>query len=350
MPAHPPSTDNGFVLAPPDGLYTPAQLYEGFDPGEPTSLARTVDFRTYLATRTQGQRVATSPGVAAARALHDSAITQALAARVRDTKPVAIMGGHLEPRGSVFYNLVATIAWSLSRSGYLILTGGGPGAMEAAHLGARFAGRCAEELTAGLTRIARDEATRVFPFANEDEIIVGGGFEPSAMVRLHAWIAPAMEIAAETAHAPGRSIGIPTWLYGHEPSTPLATELAKYFENSIREDGLLALAVNGVVFAPGGAGTLQEIFQDAAQNFYVPNNEGPSPMVFLDVDGFWTQQYPVASVLQKLFGVDYDAIVQMVATADDAVAAIDSRAKAIAQWSDRAMDRKLTKRRSAAAR
>ena len=30
-------------------------------------------------------------------------------------------------------------------------------------------------------------------------------------------------------------LGIPTWLYGHEPTTPFARVIAKYFQNSIRE-------------------------------------------------------------------------------------------------------------------
>jgi predicted Rossmann-fold nucleotide-binding protein len=47
---------------------------------------------------------------------------------------------------------------------------------------------------------------------------------------------------------------------------------------------MLAVATAGIVFAPGGAGTMQEIFQDAAQNAY--RTFGRSPMAFLD-----TQHY-----------------------------------------------------------
>jgi hypothetical protein len=55
--------------------------------------------------------------------------------------------------------------------------------------------------------------------------------------------------------------------------------VAKYFANSIREDGLVTLAVSGIVYAPGRAGTTQELFQDAAQNAY--GIRGRSPMVLL---------------------------------------------------------------------
>jgi MinD-like ATPase involved in chromosome partitioning or flagellar assembly len=42
------------------------------------------------------------------------------------------MGGHAQPRGSVVYRLAATLGWRLARAGKLVLTGGGPGVMEAA--------------------------------------------------------------------------------------------------------------------------------------------------------------------------------------------------------------------------
>ncbi len=81
--------------------------------------------------------------------------------------------------------------------------------------------------------------------------------------------------------APGaESLAIPTWTNEDEPISQFASHIAKYFSNSIREDGLLAVATGGIVFAPGGAGTMQEIFQDAAQNAY--KVFGRSPMVFLD--------------------------------------------------------------------
>lgn len=77
------------------------------------------------------------------------------------------------------------------------------------------------------------------------------------------------------------SVAIPTWFYGHEPSNAFSTWIAKYFSNSLREDGLLAIATYGVVFAPGSAGTMQEVFQDATQNHY-GTFDHISPMVFLN--------------------------------------------------------------------
>jgi hypothetical protein len=94
------------------------------------------------------------------------------------------------------------------------------------------------------------------------------------------------------------SLAVPTWFYGHEPSNLFSTHVAKYFANSIREDGLLAIATYGVVYAPGSAGTIQEVFMDAAQNHY--ETFGPaSPMVFLD-ETYWTETKPVFPLMKTL--------------------------------------------------
>jgi predicted Rossmann-fold nucleotide-binding protein len=93
------------------------------------------------------------------------------------------------------------------------------------------------------------------------------------------YMAAQMEIRER--FAPGaESLAIPTWVNAGEPISQFASHIAKYFSNSIREDGLLAVATAGIVFAPGGAGTMQEIFQDAAQN--ADRIFGRSPMAFLD--------------------------------------------------------------------
>lgn len=55
---------------------------------------------------------------------------------------MAIMGGHAMSRGDYVYpGQVAEMARSLARSGFLVVSGGGPGAMEATHLGEVGPGR-----------------------------------------------------------------------------------------------------------------------------------------------------------------------------------------------------------------
>jgi predicted Rossmann-fold nucleotide-binding protein len=102
-------------------------------------------------------------------------------------------------------------------------------------------------------------------------------------------------------------LAVPTWHYGHEPPTPFASHLAKYYQNSLREDGLLALAKYGIVYVEGKAGTLQEIFQDAAQNYY-KSFDWFSPMVLFG-RAYWTDVLPIVETLKKLFANDFDRYV-----------------------------------------
>jgi predicted Rossmann-fold nucleotide-binding protein len=258
-----------------------------------------------------------------------------------NARSVGILGGHGEVRGGTNYEAVARIAYALSEQGFTILSGGGPGAMEAAHLGARYAPLGDAAFEAALKKISSDPKLVRFPFPHSTDLVRDGAFVPTAMAELHAWIKPAMELAQESEAGAGVSVGIPTWLYGHEPATPFATEHAKYFENSIREEGLLTLAIYGAIYAPGSSGTLQEIFEDANQNFYGPPDEGMSPMVFLDIDDYWTKQLPVIDVLRSLFGTRFDEVIQIVKTSDAAVAVIEERSAEVAKWAATAVDRKL---------
>jgi predicted Rossmann-fold nucleotide-binding protein len=312
------------VLAPPPAaLYTATELYDGWDADDPQSAARTLDFRVYRAARANGLRVPASLEVAHQRADHDTTVSWLLNEQLAGERVVAIMGGHSLSRNEPAYRLVADLAHRLAASGVLVLTGGGPGAMEAAHLGARLAGAgCPVTLADGLASMGTDG----FPFHSADELFgPDGEVLPDQVARLHRWQAPAFALAAATAAHAGRSIGVPTWLYGHEPPTPLATQHAKYFENSIREDGLLTVATGGVVFAPGRAGTLQEVFQDAAQNYYARGQERFNPMVFLDLDEFWTVEFNVRTVLERLLDDTQETNLHWVTTADAAVAALGSR-------------------------
>ena len=112
------------------------------------------------------------------------------------------------------------------------------------------------------------------------------------------WLETAMQVRQRWPQQDYQSLGIPTWLYGHEPSTPLATHIAKYFDNSIREDGILTIAKGGIIYTPGSAGTLQEIFQEAVQNHYLSFGYA-SPMCFLGKK-YWTEDVPVWPLIMDL--------------------------------------------------
>jgi predicted Rossmann-fold nucleotide-binding protein len=77
-----------------------------------------------------------------------------------------------------------------------------------------------------------------------------------------------------------------------------ATHIAKYFANATREAVLLQKCSGGIIFLPGAAGTVQEIFQDACENFY-GSAESISPMVLVGVE-YWTKTLPAYPLLLEL--------------------------------------------------
>ena len=241
----------------PERLYTRDDLMEGWHPGADHSA--TLDGRIYRHVKAHGGR---APDMAEglAQRTHDFFIDSALADFLAaNTRPViGIMGGSRTMASDPSYRRVVALAASFTQRGYLVVGGGGLGIMEAANLGAYLA-RCSGD--------ERDEAVQALadtPGYAADE---AGYLEVAVGIRER--FAPGAE-----------SLAIPTWMNEGEPISQFASHIAKYFSNSIREDGLLAVATAGIVFAPGGAGTMQEIFQDAAQN--ADRIFGRSPMAFLD--------------------------------------------------------------------
>jgi predicted Rossmann-fold nucleotide-binding protein len=118
------------------------------------------------------------------------------------------------------------------------------------------------------------------------------------------------------------SLGVPTWFYGHEPPNFFATHIAKYFANAIREAILLELCNGGIVFLPGSGGTVQEIFQDACENYYgTPGTI--MPMVLVGKE-HWLRRYPAWPLLQSLAaGRQMESRIFMVDTVEEALAVLD---------------------------
>ncbi len=280
-----------------ESLYSPEELVAGFDPARPESYAETTDFRIYRNYVMAGRAAPNGYFPAMMQALHDNSITQATHEYLLSSsaKAVGIMGGHDLDRDTPAYRKVAHLAYALAREGFTLLSGGGPGAMEATHLGALLQYESPADLDQALAELA---ARPKLPDGLKNVIDEAGILNPVLVAEAHAWMLPAWRILRRTARK-GESVAIPTWLYGHEPTSPLATHIAKYFQNSIREDGLLAVATHGVIYAEGRAGTLQEIFQDANQNYYRLFGNF-SPMTFYGGD-YWTKTIPAVPVLQALF-------------------------------------------------
>ena len=239
-------------------LYTREELMEGWTKEED----RSVDKEIFDHFVKHGKK---DPDIveALAERLHDHAIddglTDLLEGRIEKDgrkRVVAVMGGHGTGRDDESFKKVAHLTRRLTKEGYFIASGGGPGIMEAANLGAYLADLTKEELDTVLKSL-----------------------EASPKYDSKGYVEAAQKVIDQypTGYS---SLAVPTWFYGHEPTNLFSAHVAKYFSNSIREDGLLAIARHGIVFASGSGGTTQEIFQDACQNHYATFGE-ISPMVFL---------------------------------------------------------------------
>jgi predicted Rossmann-fold nucleotide-binding protein len=142
-----------------------------------------------------------------------------------------------------------------------------------------------------------------------------------------AWASVALEVhdALLTEPVPDarpRSIGIPTWFYGHEPPNVFVNGIGKYFSNAIREDGLLARCTAGVLVLEGAAGTVQEVFQ-AATRLYYGTTTGPMPRLVLVGRRHWTEAIPVWPALRSLaVGREMEDRIHLVDGVAEAVAAL----------------------------
>lgn len=288
-------------------LYTPAELMEGYVPGQPETRSDTRDARIYRYFKARKRDGRDAPVMdALAFRIHDHAIDNALRDLLSpdegsERKVVGIMGGHQLARDADLYRQVARLASQLTRAGFFVATGGGPGAMEAANLGAALAPFEANALDDAI------ECLATAPHYEDD-----------------AYLDQAYEVR-ERYPDRAESLAVPTWFYGHEPSNLFSTHVAKYFANSIREDGLLAIATYGVVYAPGSAGTIQEVFMDAAQNHYETFGSA-SPMIFLD-ETYWANTKPVYPLMKTLAeGTPYEDGLTITDDVKTAVAQIEEHA------------------------
>ncbi|MEU7728121.1 hypothetical protein AB0B78_23200 [Streptomyces sp. NPDC040724] len=269
-------------------LYTADELLEGFLPDDELGFTETYDFSVYRRFVKDGGAAPFSPEVRLRQAAHDAGISGALAEYLGTAPPlVGVMGGHSLSRKEPAYLLVADLARHLTRNDFLIATGGGPGAMEAAHLGAMFADAddaAMEEALAVIGGIPK------LPRLNGELFGADGSVLPERREDLraaHLWLEAALQAKDLCPGQHGKSLAIPTWKYGQEPTTPFATVYAKYFQNSIREEALVARARTGIIYARGGGGTIREIFQDVEENYYEEDTAKFTPMIFFDPDGYW---------------------------------------------------------------
>lgn len=245
-------------------LYEPRELYDT------RPYENTFDARTYAWSKQRRTR-----NLTLAQALHDHSLDGALADWVHGRRLVGIMGGHRMLRGATDYAATAQLTHRLGTT-YTVATGGGPGAMEAGNLGAYLSHLPQTALTDALSTLS---------------------MQPTFRPDIDAWVRSAFEVL-ERYPSGSESLGVPTWHYGHEPTNPFATRTAKFFMNSQREALLLQICTQGIVFLPGAAGTVQELFQDACENYYGASGT-IAPMVLVDRQ-HWTESLPAWPLLQSL--------------------------------------------------
>ena len=181
------------------------------------------------------------------RGIHDDAVSDALDELLVGARVVGVMGGHAMERGTAAYAGAARLGRALARAG--------------PHGGHR---RRSRRDGGGQPRRLRGTLRRTDAGRRP-----GHPGQGALLPALHHRLGPgrlrrtrplARTAAPRWASRPGST--------ATSRSNAFAPRIAKYFANATREDGLLARCNAGVVFLPGAAGTVQEIFDNATPNYY----------------------------------------------------------------------------------
>ena len=212
-----------------------------------------------------------------ARTLHDHAITDALndAPPDRASPGGGIMGGHALLRGEEAYRAVAELP-------------------VADALAARWSPAVARAQWRPPTSVPTCVPGRT-PWTRRCRARAGAVLPPQHRY----WVGTAFQVR-DAGQSPVRSqLQHPYLALRTRTDQRLRHRIAKYFANALREDTLLHRCRGGIVYLPGEAGTVQEIFQAVTENYYVAEPGQVAPMILVGVD-YWTRELPAWPLLQRL--------------------------------------------------
>ncbi|MCP3380006.1 hypothetical protein NLM31_06040 [Bradyrhizobium sp. CCGUVB4N] len=289
-------------------LYSAVDLIDGFNPFDALGFTLTRDFEVFRQFVSDGGPVPSSLETRLLQAQHDAEIADALRRFLKDVdRPlVGFMGGHAAKRNSPAFADIARPAWSVAQEGYLVVTGGGPGVMEAAHVGVAFSRNDMSDLDRALQRLAGTP-----DYGDLDDLFESDGrvrkSKRKDVAAARDWLAVALEVRSAAPSTMPLSLAIPTWLYGAEPTMPFATHYAKYFQNSLREEALVNNSRAGIIYGQGGGGTLREIFVE--RNYYAKDVDNFTPMIFFDKGGYWLRAATYEGTTVRSYGAKLDEAV-----------------------------------------
>ena len=211
---------------------------------------------------------------------HDAFIDDALISLIKTIgkeKIISVMGGHSNKRNSIEYKTLVKTCRLLTFNGFICMSGGSSGMMEAVHLGALLAYYPEESVDDAITILSEE--------LNYKDLVKY--YNPAVKV-LNKYPMPKDKVL---------SIAIPTYYY-YEPTAIFASHIAQYFNNPIREYNLLNFAYGGVLISPGSAGTITEIFINHANQHYKSLGYN-APFVFQNCY-WWETKIPVYPLITQI--------------------------------------------------